>query len=129
MTEPIPTKAVATVNPERAARIPMKARGIELGTMEDAIRFCIYVESSGIGSGSGVDTRDKALVVIQTGMEAGLTPMAALRMLYLVSSGGRFNLGWRGEGMLAVIRRSGTCKLTPSFRWEGEEGADEGTAG
>lgn len=92
--------------------------GIELRTLEDAWRFAQMVASSGMAPKS-LNTADKVLVAVQTGMEAGLTPMQAVRSVYVVNGVG----AWMGEAAVALIRASGKCEWWAGAEIQGEDDA------
>lgn len=97
------------------APVAMGDRGIELRSMDDLGRFCDAVARSGLAPKS-LDTPAKIAVAVQTGMEAGLSPMAALRSVVVIG-----NLpSWKGEAALALIRQSGAV-IGVSVRGEGDK--------
>jgi hypothetical protein len=80
-------------------------RGLEIRSFSDAKDFATMVCSSGLAP-KGMDTPEKVMVAVQTGMELGLTPMRALQSVVVVN--GRASL--MGEAALALIRSSGLCE-------------------
>jgi hypothetical protein len=76
-----PTQAITRV---KAEVIPIeKGRGVSLRSFEDLQRFSAMVHASGMAPKNM--SREQIAVAIQTGMEVGLTPMAALRAIYVVN--------------------------------------------
>lgn len=113
-------KAVAK---RELAPVSMAERGIELRSMDDLARWCDTVARSGLAP-RGLDTPQKVAVAVQTGMEAGLTPMAALRSVVVING----LPSWKGEAALALIRRSGVCSAGPEVGVRGEGDTREGYA-
>lgn len=106
-----------------ALRVPvaMAERGISLRSMDDLGRWCTTVAKSGLAP-RGLDSPEKVAVAVQTGMEAGLTPMAALRSVVVING----LPSWKGEAALALIRNAGICALPPTVGVRGEGDAREG---
>jgi hypothetical protein len=113
-----PENAVATPQPRSVA---MGARGVALTTMEEAWRVCTAISKSGLAP-RGLDTPEKIFVAVQTGAEAGLTPMASLRSVVVING----TPSWKGEAALALIRNSRLCISTPRVFVRGEGDAREG---
>jgi hypothetical protein len=82
--------------------LPMDETGIQLRTLEDAYRFAESVVASGLAP-STMNTPAKVLVALQIGMEVGLSPMTAVRSVYVINGMPTF----KGEIALALVRRSG----------------------
>lgn len=93
----------------------MDAGGLQLRSLDDAWRFAVSVVKSGLAP-KGLDTPEKVLVALQTGMEAGLKPMASLRAVVVING----LPSWKGDQALALVRASG---LLEGF---GSEMAGEG---
>ena len=80
-------------------------RGIKLASMEDAYRFAQYVVASRLAP-KNLDTPEKILIAIQTGMEAGLTPMHSLQAVVVING----LPSWKGDGALSIVKASGEMK-------------------
>lgn len=87
------------------AAVTMNERGVSLRSMDDMARFAQTVAQSGLAP-RGLDTPQKVFVAVETGLEAGLTPMAALRSLYVVQG----MPAWYGKAAKALILGSGRCQ-------------------
>jgi len=95
--------------------------GIELTDLRDAFQYSQYVVASGLAP-SALNTPEKVLVAVQTGMEAGLKPMAALRSIYVVGG----SPAWRGDAALGLVRASGQLavyrkRYEPQERFDGDD--------
>ena len=102
MSSQVPATVPPAVPAE--ARYPVIAgeRGLVIRSMDDLFRVARAVASSGLAP-SGMTRPEQVFVAIQTGMEAGLTPMASLQALVVISG----QVRWRGDAALALVRRSG----------------------
>jgi len=78
------------------------AHGVELKDLRDAYQFAQYAAQSGLVP-RGLDSPEKVLIAVQTGMEAGLAPMASVRAIYVVGG----TPAWRGDAALGLLRASG----------------------
>lgn len=107
--------------PALRAPVAMADRGISLRSMDDLGRWCQTVAKSGLAP-RGLDTPEKVAVAVQTGMEAGLTPMAALRSVVVING----LPSWKGEAALALIRNAGICSRPPTVGVRGEGDGREG---
>ena len=107
-----------TETKELSAAAAFTEKGIQIADLRDAYQFAKYVVASRLAP-SGLDTPEKVLVAVQTGMEAGLKPMSALRSVYVVNGAP----AWRGDAALGLIRASGLLKDF-ARRWDGK-GDDE----
>jgi len=112
MSDPIPTTR---------APVSMGEHGIQLRTMDDLGRWCVTVAKSGMAP-RGMDTPEKIAVAVQTGMEAGISPMASLRSIVVINGAP----SWKGEAALALIRSRGICKSPPRVFVRGDGEAREG---
>jgi len=74
-------------------------------SFEDAMRRAATIVKSGLVPKS-LNTPEKVYVAIQTGTEAGLSPMAAVRSVYVIGG----SPAWKGEAALGLIRRSGLAQ-------------------
>lgn len=110
--------------PTSAAQLPsieVGARGLALKTFDDAWSMANAVAKSGMAP-KGMREPHQILVAMQTGMEAGLTPMAALRSVVVINGMPK----WRGRSALALIRASG--KLSSfTVKWTGKPYDDDFT--
>lgn len=81
------------------------SRGVVLQNISEMHRFCGYIVKSGL-TPTGIDSPEKAFVVLQTGLELGLAPMVALRTICVINM--RPCL-W-GDGLIGLVRRSGLAE-------------------
>ena len=97
--------------------VAISDRGIELRTMDDAERFARAVSAAGLAP-KGMEKPAQILVAIQTGMEAGLTPMKALNSVVVING----VPSWKGDAARALVNTSGLLKqgTIVSTRVEGE---------
>ena len=95
--------------------------GIEIHTVEDALRFCKAVAESGLAP-KGLETTQKCFVALQAGLELGFSPIRALSVVVVVN--GRASL--MGEAALAKIRQAQICTLGPEVGTRGEGEKREG---
>lgn len=79
-------------------------QGVEISSLEELYRFSVAVQKSAMAPKS-LRTPEQVMVAIQTGMEAGLGPINALRSVYVING----MPAWRGEAALGLIRNSGRC--------------------
>lgn len=101
--------------------VAMGERGVAPKNIDEAWKVCSWIQKSGLAP-RGLDTPEKIFVAVQTGAEAGLSPMASLRSVVVING----TPSWKGEAALALIRNSGTCKVPPSVFVRGEGDAREG---
>lgn len=80
----------------------MSTNGLTLHTLDDVERLARIAITSGLTS---LRRPEEAAVILMTGHELGLSPMQALRGIYVVS--GRPVLS--ADLMVAIVRRSGLC--------------------
>lgn len=81
-----------------------RPQGIVPRTLDEALRLSTGIVRSGMAP-KGMDTPEKVFVAMATGMEAGLSPMAAIRSVAIIN--GRPSM-W-GDALLALARRSPLC--------------------
>ena len=93
---PVPAKTLA---------LEMGDRGIVIRTYEDAFRFAKTVITSGLAP-KGFTTPEQVLIALQTGAEAGLTPMQSLGAVVVVNG----RPSWMGDAAKALVRRAGLLK-------------------
>ena len=82
----------------------MGQRGVRLDTLEGSFRFAQYVSKSGFAP-NWLKPPEQVLVAVQTGAEAGLTPLQSLRSIYMVGS----TPSWLGDAARGLIVASGKC--------------------
>jgi hypothetical protein len=73
-----------TDTPSDRSIIPLGQKGIELRTFDELFRFSGFVVKSGFAP-RGVDTPEKVFLVLQMGLEIGLSPMAAIQNSMVVN--------------------------------------------
>ncbi len=100
---------------EKAVATRMGERGLEMLTVDDALRFAKTVCAEGLVPKS-MATPGKVLVAMQTGMEVGLSPMRAINSVVVINGAPT----WKGDAAVALILDSG--KVTGNFntRYDGE---------
>lgn len=92
---------------DSTALVPAASAAIEWYTprsLHEAQEIARVFAKSGLLS-RAVDTPEKALAIVATGAELGLSPMASLRGIYIVE--GKPTLS--ADTMVALIRQSGHC--------------------
>jgi len=87
------------------ALVAIGQRGLELRSMDDLYRFSRAVVASGLAP-RGMDTPEKVMVAVQTGMEAGLSPMRALSSVVVIGGAP----SWKGDAARALVEASGELK-------------------
>ena len=92
--------------------------GFVPSSLSEVIEYAKMYSMSGMAPRS-LDTPEKIVIVIQTGMEAGLSPAASVRSLYVVSG----TPAWKGDAALGLVRNSGLCVEwhQPTHTGEGDE--------
>ncbi len=90
---------------EIKAPIEMGKGGIVLKTIEDLYRISAGIHASGMAPKS-LNSRDKVAVAILTGAEAGLSPMASVRSIYVVNGAP----AWISKAARAQVLSSGLLK-------------------
>lgn len=93
-----------------AALIPMGQRGIQLQSLEDAVRFAKYVVDGGLAP-KGMNA-SAVLLAMQAGAELGLSPMRALSVVHVING----RIGLSGKAALALIRSNGGLKPGTTFQ-------------
>lgn len=76
--------------------------GVQLSSVESLYRFSQYVHKSGLCPAS-LKTVEQVAIAIETGLEAGLKPMMALRGIYIVNG----RPSWMTETAKALVNNSG----------------------
>ncbi len=82
---------------------------------EDRKRWCQMARLSGLVP-AGLKTDAAVFVAIESGMEAGFSPMQALKSVYVIN--GMPSL--TGRGTMALILKADVCKIPPTAAWDGE---------
>jgi hypothetical protein len=96
--------------PARTGEMAMGPRGIQLLTYEDAYRFAKTVIESGFAP-KGMTRNAQVLIALQTGAEAGLTPMQSLSSVVVVNG----RASWMGDAAKAIVRRAGLLEPGTDF--------------
>ena len=102
---------------------PVSRRGVQIGSMGDAIEFASRVAKSGMCP-RGMDSPEKILVAMQTGMEAGLSPMQAIRSVVVING----LPSWKGDAGLGLVRASGKMQNFRAWNVRDEKNPDESAA-
>jgi hypothetical protein len=97
---------------QRLGTVPVGNRGIQLSTMDDIFRFAKAVALSQLCPPGFSET--DAFLIIQNGLEVGMSPMAALASTYVINKRATIF----GDMPLALVRQSG---LLEDYR-QGYEG-------
>jgi hypothetical protein len=84
--------------PDRSI-IPLGNKGIELRTFDELFRFSGFVVKSGFAP-KGIDTPEKVFLVLQMGLEIGLSPMAAIQNSMVVNG----RPGFFGQLVVGLIQ-------------------------
>lgn len=84
--------------------VAMNGRGVQLTKIEEFYRFGQYVVKSGLAP-TAIDTPEKAMIAMQTGIEAGMTPMAALNAVAVVKG----KATWYSKSAKGRVLSSGVC--------------------
>lgn len=102
------------------AKQEVSEAGVSIRNLDDLMRMADLIRHTGLAP-DGFDTTEKVAVAIQTGLELGVAPMAALRGICVIN--GRPAI-W-GDLGTSLVLRSGLLEGRDE-RWEGE--GDELTA-
>jgi hypothetical protein len=92
-------------------------RGVQLRSFAELWRFAQMALQGGAAP-KGMKTVGQVAVAIQTGMEAGLTPMHALQAIVVING----NTSWKGQSALGLIRSNPRCKYIRA--WSEGKGDD-----
>lgn len=95
----------AVVVREAKPAIVIGERGVEIKSIEEAIRFATCVAQSGLAP-KGFEKVEAIVIAVQMGAEIGLSPMAALQNVAVING----KPGIYGDAALAVVRGSGLCE-------------------
>lgn len=97
--------------------IATNGRGAHLQTLEEMFRFATMLKNSGM-SPKSMATSEQILVAMQTGMEAGLTPMKAVQSVVVING----LPSWKGDAALALVRGSGLMsKFSRKYEGTGDD--------
>jgi hypothetical protein len=88
-----------TDTPSDRSIIPLGQKGIELRTFDELFRFSGFVVKSGFAP-RGVDTPEKVFLVLQMGLEIGLSPMAAIQNSMVVNG----RPGFYGQLVVGLVQ-------------------------
>jgi len=80
-------------------------RGLQLNSLDEMARFADGVVKAGLAPAT-LNTSAKVVVALQVGAEIGLTPMAALRSVYVIKGTPTLY----GDAALALVKSSSVCK-------------------
>ena len=95
---------IATESPKtRFAEIEVTRAGAIIRTLADAWTIAQTVRAAGLAP-RGLDTPQKIMVALMAGAEAGLPPMATLKMTMIINNTPTLF----GDGPIALVLRSGT---------------------
>lgn len=96
--------------------IPASETGLQLRSFDDMYRFAQAVVKSKDFAPRGLDTPEKVMLAVQTGMELGFSLMRSLSAVIIVNG----RPGLYGEAVLALIHDRGVCSRPPVLTVEGE---------
>lgn len=99
---------------DEKAPVPVGARGLDFTNIDQAFRAAEAIHQSGLAPKS-LNSPQKVLVAMLTGMDAGLGPLQSLRAVVVI--GGLPS--WKGESALGLIRDAGH-KVEVGTRGEGD---------
>lgn len=95
---PAQTQALA----EQREGVAIAEAGLAPKNLPQLYRLAQYVQQSGLAP-KGLKTPEQVLIAMQVGMEANMTPMAALRSVVVINGAP----SWKGDSALALVRKSG----------------------
>jgi len=102
-----------TSNPETAVTAPAEQK---LGKYhEDRQRWCQLARTSGLVPKS-LNSDAKVFIAIEAGMEAGFSPLQALKSVYVINGMPALT----GRGTMALIWKAGVCKVPPTATYAGD---------
>jgi hypothetical protein len=116
---PAPPAALHAANKIIPTGAEMGTRGVQLRNLKELAEFSRMAFQSGLAP-SAFKTPQAVAVAIQTGMEHGLTPLAALKAVYVVNG----LPAWRGESALGLVRASGLMAVGSYRAWIEAQGDD-----
>ena len=101
----VATRQQTAIAPPVVNEIRLGERGVELKTFGDILQFSEAMFKSGLAP-KGVANAQAVVVIVQTGLELGLTPMQALQGMHVING----KVGLDGELALAIIRNHPSCE-------------------
>lgn len=87
------------------APMVMSDRGVQLRSFAELWRFAQTALAGNVAP-KGMTSVGQVALAIQTGMEAGLTPMHSLQAVVVING----NTSWRGQAAVGLIRSHPRCK-------------------
>ena len=100
----MPTNEIEKVMPAKVP-IEINGHGLQLTGLDEMYRWAKYVKASGLAPDT-LKTPEAIMVAMQAGLEAGMTPMAALNSIAVVK--GRPT--WYSKAAKGRVLSSGFCK-------------------
>ena len=107
-----PPAALQTTEKRVPTGAEIGTRGVQLRNLKELAEFSRMAYQSGLAP-SAFKSPQAVAVAIQTGMEHGLTPLAALKAVYVVNG----LPAWRGESALGLVRSSGLMSVGSYRAW------------
>jgi len=101
-------------NPNSMVSMNQGGSGIQINTLDDAMRLAKYVQESGLAP-KGLEKPESIVIAMQCGFEIGLKPMQALQSIAVIN--GRPTV-W-GDAALGLVRASGELEVFEEW-YEGE---------
>jgi hypothetical protein len=100
-----------TDNAKEVAKLDMEyGKGLKIVDIDQAYRMAKYVAASGMVP-YNLNTPEKVLVAAQTGMEAGLTFMAAVKSVYVIQGAP----AWYSKAAKGLVLSKGICSNWQEF--------------
>jgi hypothetical protein len=99
-----PEKTPAPIAQASRAPIAANDRGVSFSSFADMKQFCITVVNS--GQFKGIETPEQAVIILQAGLELGLSPIWALTNIMVTN--GRPSV-W-GDGLLGLVLAHPQCE-------------------
>ena len=100
----MPSNEIEKVTPAKVP-IEINGHGLQLTGLDEMYRWAKYVKASGLAPDT-LKTPEAIMVAMQAGLEAGMTPMAALNSIAVVK--GRPT--WYSKAAKGRVLSSGFCK-------------------
>jgi len=105
MVEAAKAEPPALVETKGKSPMVMSDRGVQLRSFAELWRFA-QTALAGAVAPKGMTSVGQVALAIQTGMEAGLTPMHSLQSVVVING----NTSWRGQAAVGLIRADPRCK-------------------
>lgn len=117
MSEEATAELATTPAKPLVGSIPMNetGTGLQLRSFDDLYRFAQAVVKSKDFAPRGLDTAEKVMLAIQTGMELGFSLMRSLSAVIVVNG----RPGLYGEAVLALVHDRNVCSRPPVLTTEG----------